>query len=555
VTLDDIKRAIKGHCNLTSPEADTRVGETVNRHHRRITAELGLDATRFVTRTVSTTAGVQAVEFTEIEKIDRILDTTDSGSIRLLREVSIHEQRANQTGTGQPSTWAPRDAGANTVTVLLDTLPQSAYTLQADGRAALADLQGDDSPSFPESFHDILTFYGISEELLRKEKLQVAAAFEQKADKLLAELRHFLADSATRDDRQGHSGITTLTGGSSGSGSGTLGATAYTQSALVTFDLGAGVAPFAVAQSNAPTVTNLDADQLDGEDGTFYLDRANHTGTLTVTPADISGVTTDSLVGRDAAGAGVATSISMGGGIEFSGSNTLMRSALTGDVTASAGSAVTTIANLAVATGKIAEDAVTDAKLRESAACSVIGRSANSVGNPADITASSNHTLLARVADVVAWVAGLAFDGAGRIIQIAFAASHNPSSDANTLDDYEEGTWTPVDSSGAALSFTSVEAYYVKIGQLVTVTARLTYPATGDGTVNVIGGLPFTIQDTTANVWMAPVINTSGTIMALEGINNTTTTTVINASSSSSFTNANLSTLTIRFTFSFRATA
>lgn len=52
---------------------------------------------------------------------------------------------------------------------------------------------------------------------------------------------------------------------------------------------------------------------------------------------------------------------------------------LTGDVTATGpGSVAATIAN----------DAVTDAKLRESGALSVIGRSANSTGNPADISAT-----------------------------------------------------------------------------------------------------------------------------------------------------------------------
>lgn len=42
-----------------------------------------------------------------------------------------------------------------------------------------------------------------------------------------------------------------------------------------------------------------------------------------------------------------------------------------------------------VATAGIADDAVTDAKIRESAALTVIGRSANSTGNPADIAASA----------------------------------------------------------------------------------------------------------------------------------------------------------------------
>lgn len=55
------------------------------------------------------------------------------------------------------------------------------------------------------------------------------------------------------------------------------------------------------------------------------------------------------------------------------------RAALTGDVTASANSNATTIAS----------DAVTDAKLRNSGALSVIGRSANSSGDPADISASA----------------------------------------------------------------------------------------------------------------------------------------------------------------------
>lgn len=63
---------------------------------------------------------------------------------------------------------------------------------------------------------------------------------------------------------------------------------------------------------------------------------------------------------------------------------TLVRAALTGDVTTSANAAT------------ITNDAVTDAKLRESAALSVIGRSANSTGNPADIAAATDGDTLRR---------------------------------------------------------------------------------------------------------------------------------------------------------------
>lgn len=49
-----------------------------------------------------------------------------------------------------------------------------------------------------------------------------------------------------------------------------------------------------------------------------------------------------------------------------------------------------------VPTGAIADDAVTDGKLRNSAALSVIGRSANSTGDPADITAGTDGHVLRR---------------------------------------------------------------------------------------------------------------------------------------------------------------
>lgn len=67
---------------------------------------------------------------------------------------------------------------------------------------------------------------------------------------------------------------------------------------------------------------------------------------------------------------------------------------LTGDVTGSGtGSFATTIAN----------DAVTDGKLRNSAALSVIGRSANSIGDPADIAASVDGQVLRLAASTLSF--------------------------------------------------------------------------------------------------------------------------------------------------------
>lgn len=282
MTFDDLKRAVKDHCNLTSDAADARIGASLNAHYKRITAKLGMDAARDVTRTVSTTLGQQAVTFTNIEKIHRILDTTDTSNIRLLMEVSLHQQRSTQPTSGQPTSWAARSTTSSSVTVLLDTVPQSAYTLQADGVSNLTDLTGDDEPAFPSSFHSMLAWYVISEELLKKEKDRQALVFQQKADTALSDLVFQYADSHTLETRQRDSSIVTSTG-SGGSGGGNQGGTSYTQTGLITFDRDPD-APFAVSSSSA-VVTNLDADKLDGQHGTYYLDRANHTGTLQV--ADI----------------------------------------------------------------------------------------------------------------------------------------------------------------------------------------------------------------------------------------------------------------------------
>ncbi len=57
--------------------------------------------------------------------------------------------------------------------------------------------------------------------------------------------------------------------------------------------------------------------------------------------------------------------------------------------------------NGGISTGGIANNSVTDAKLRDSAGVSVIGRSANSVGDPADIVASADNLVCARAGGLV----------------------------------------------------------------------------------------------------------------------------------------------------------
>ncbi|MHA2401570.1 MAG: beta strand repeat-containing protein, partial [Candidatus Kariarchaeaceae archaeon] len=65
-----------------------------------------------------------------------------------------------------------------------------------------------------------------------------------------------------------------------------------------------------------------------------------------VTFAKMQDIATDRLLGRDTAATGDVEELTVGGNLEFTGAGGIQRGALTGDVTASAGSGATTVANV-----------------------------------------------------------------------------------------------------------------------------------------------------------------------------------------------------------------
>lgn len=100
--------------------------------------------------------------------------------------------------------------------------------------------------------------------------------------------------------------------------------------------------------------------------------------------------------------------------------------------------------------------------------------------------------------------------------QIKFPASAQVSSDVNTLDDYEEGTWTPVFwdaslSDGEGQTYFTQEGTYVKIGKLVFIVGRLQIDSLGtlSGAVNV-GGLPFAAASVDATTFAILCDDVSG---------------------------------------------
>jgi hypothetical protein len=91
--------------------------------------------------------------------------------------------------------------------------------------------------------------------------------------------------------------------------------------------------------------------------------------------------------------------------------------------------------------------------------------------------------------------------GAGTLTKVTFPATQVASADANTLDDYEEGTWTPA-IQGTSVAGTQTYAVlvgrYTKIGNMVYVTCYIQMSAKDaatSGDIRIVG-LPFTSANT-----------------------------------------------------------
>jgi hypothetical protein len=75
------------------------------------------------------------------------------------------------------------------------------------------------------------------------------------------------------------------------------------------------------------------------------------------------------------------------------------------------------------------------------------------------------------------------------------ANSHAAGMTSELFNWYEEGTWTPVDQSGANLTLTVTSAAYTRIGNVVNFTFNITYPSTANANGAEVGGLPFTSKN------------------------------------------------------------
>ena len=80
----------------------------------------------------------------------------------------------------------------------------------------------------------------------------------------------------------------------------------------------------------------------------------------------------------------------------------------------------------------------------------------------------------------------------GRGIDFSDVTGSASGSASSLLDDYEEGTWTPIVHNPSGITLTTANGQYRKIGKQVFAAFEITFPATSGNDHLILAGLPFT---------------------------------------------------------------
>lgn len=251
--------------------------------------------------------------------------------------------------------------------------------------------------------------------------------------------------------------------------------------------------------ANATTVdtTNLEVTNLKAKDGTAAGSIADATGVVTLasavlTTADINGGTIDgAVIGGSTPAAATVTSLTVSGG-------------------------VTTVANLGPDSNSqhTLPNVVSDTVTLNAATQTLTNKT---LTNPAFSGATANMGTVTTIDINGGTIDGAVIGGTTRAAVsgtsgnfnsgitvsggVAFPATQVTSSDPNTLDDYEEGTWTPAFSAtGATFSHQIQSGLYTKIGRKVTCYGYVLLNNSGNvlsANALSLSGLPFALNSAT----------------------------------------------------------
>ncbi len=435
MTFTEIVTDVCERANLTSTDAIARVGRQVNRRYRRLRTSIGLTD---VARTIVAFSAT-ALSRDQTITAEKVYSVKLSGATKPLEALSYAEMLEVVPTTGAPTRWALKRQDTSTVVLQFDSTMDAGQDMFIECEQTGITLSGSDEPEFNESFHDVLVFGALADELRKKEKINLARDAENEYERILGELRYHIAVNGYKDLVSGSRG-TTSTGTGSGGSSGGSGTVTHTGGGLTLnrVVLGAGGGDIKVGLTDITTddVTSTQhglAPKSPG-DATKFLHGAATPGYAQVKDSDLS--TSDITTNN------VSTTKH---GFVPKAPNQLTRF------------------------------------LRGDADWSVSG-------------------------------------------QIPFPATQNPSADANTLDDYEEGSWTPVIGGSGGTSgqtYTGQSGNYTKIGNLVTAWFGVTLSAKGVITTNVqIQGLPFAAGAQSGDVTIGYFENLATNWISLNGLLN-----------------------------------
>jgi hypothetical protein len=208
MTFSDIQAEIADRLNLTSVPALARIGRSINERYKWIVSSCGLiTASRGVT-TATATIGSRSLVF-QAEKVLSVFNPAFTPPF-VLTERTFDELRNSIIGSDPPIEYAIQQMSGSTVTVFLGSVPATSFALNADTETNQMTLSGTMVPGFAEDFHDILVYGGMSTELEKMEKYDLADRQEQRYAQRLSDLRFFIAKSAYLDIYQGKTAPTAI---------------------------------------------------------------------------------------------------------------------------------------------------------------------------------------------------------------------------------------------------------------------------------------------------------------------------------------------------------
>lgn len=202
MTFDQLVAEVMDRMNLTSTQAQARIGRTINEKYRELASSCGFNTIRRGVATATTTIGNQYLQFgptpNPVMKVMSVFNTAFNPYFVLTLK-SFDEIRNQVPGTDPAQEYAIALMGADNVTVFLNSIPGSAYVLSADVLMNVLMLSGTDSPAFAESFHNCLIYSAQAVEANKMEKPSLAEEYDAKSEKIISELRYFIAKNAYQD--------------------------------------------------------------------------------------------------------------------------------------------------------------------------------------------------------------------------------------------------------------------------------------------------------------------------------------------------------------------